>query len=63
LIEVLDLDDRARRIRALTPQFCLHLVDERTKAEHVGDEDDESHGIAQGRAFGLGDQLHVQEGL
>jgi hypothetical protein len=39
------------------------FVDERTKAEHVGDEDDEPHGIAQDRAFGLGDQLHVQEGL
>ena len=49
--------------RALAPKLFLDLVHDRTEAIHVRDVDDETRGIAQGRAFGFGDQLHVGEGL
>lgn len=63
LVEAVHLDDGARRIGAVTPQLGLHPVDDRPEAEHVGDVDDEAHGIFQRRALGLRNRLHVAERL
>ena len=57
------LDNGARWVGSGAPHLGLHLVDERAEAEHVGDVDDEAHGVLQRRALRLGDQLHVAERL
>src|SRR5262249_14807829 len=41
----------------------LDFVHDRAEAIHVGRVDDEPHRIAKARTLGLGDQLHIHEGL
>src|SRR5207302_6336855 len=63
LIETVNLDNGPRRIGRLAPQFLLHLVYDRPESEHVSHIDDDTHAIAQARAFRFGYQLHVEERL
>src|SRR5215471_1507325 len=63
LVETTNLDDRARWIGTSAPQLLLHLVNQRAQPRHVGDVDHDTDRIAQRRALGFGDELHVEEGL
>src|SRR5215467_3604950 len=63
LIEAVDLDDGARRIRPLAPKLLLHLVHQRSKSKHVGDVDHDAHAVAQARPLRFDDHLHVEKAL
>src|ERR1700678_4222178 len=59
----MNFDDGARRIRPLPPKLFLDLVYDRAEAIHVRDVDHETCRIAQGRALGFGNQLHICKSL
>src|SRR5262245_33047332 len=63
LVQPVHLEDGARGIGPARPQLLLHLVDQWTEPEHVGDVNDDENRVEQGSTFRLRDQLLVAESL